>query len=160
MEKPEDFTLQSAPYSSQRLQSNSGTTVENRAPPHGVRMFQADKPGQAPISSGNFQSASTLGHGSTANSASLPYQLPTSEIRPVTHAGLTTGNLGKDNSPVALPRVERPHFRPDGRSNGASHIQGNICLQVLEYIMVISCLNCAEDKFRIEIEVELSRYYK
>nr|GMC53712.1 phd finger protein [Ipomoea batatas] len=102
MEKPEDFTLQSAPYSSQRLQSNSGTTVENRAPPHGVRMFQADKPGQAPISSGNFQSASTLGHGSIANSASLPYQLPTSEIRPVTHAGLTTASSG-DHSTLRPP---------------------------------------------------------
>ncbi|CAK9165486.1 unnamed protein product [Ilex paraguariensis] len=103
----------SAAYLSQRLQTNSGAATENRGTSHAVRMFPSDKP--SPVSSGGFQPVSA------ANSTSLPYQLPTSEVRPMVSSGLTSSHLGRDSS-LELPKVERPHFRLDERSNGSSYV--------------------------------------
>ncbi|CAH9145896.1 unnamed protein product [Cuscuta epithymum] len=123
MEKPEEG-LQSALYSSQCLQSHTGVMVENRGPPNATRIFPADKTGHA-HSSSSFQPGSAPGQGPNANSTSLPYQLPTNEIKPTVHNGLAPSNVGKGTSPMPIPHVERPHLRSDGRSNGASHIQAS-----------------------------------
>ncbi|KAK6149366.1 hypothetical protein DH2020_016891 [Rehmannia glutinosa] len=116
MEKAEDFSLPSTPHSS-RLHPNSGAAVESRIASHPVLTSQPDKSSHRSISSGSFQSASSLAHISTANSTSLPYQLPTSEIRPIGSSSLSSSHL----SSAALPRVDRPHLRSDGRPNGSSH---------------------------------------
>lgn len=102
-------------------------TIENRGPSH-VRMFPHNKANHAVNSSGSLQSASPLVHGTPASSAPLPYQLPTSEVRPVISSGVVSGNPVRDSSLVGLPRVDRPSFRMDGRPNGSSHVlqvQGN-----------------------------------
>ncbi|XP_071915203.1 uncharacterized protein [Coffea arabica] len=125
MEKAEDFTLPSAQHSSQRLHTKSGVAVENRAPPPAGRVFATDKPSHIPISSGSFQ-PSPLGHVAGTTLTSLPYQLPTSEVRPTTPSGLPSSNMARDATPVALPRIER--FRLDGRPNGSlptSQVQAN-----------------------------------
>ncbi|KAK4398571.1 PHD finger protein [Sesamum angolense] len=115
MEKAEAFSLPSTPHSS-RLQANSGAAVESHSASHPVRASQPDKSSHMSISSGSFQSATPLGHSTTANSTSLSYQLPTSEIRPIVSSALPSSH----SSSVALPRVNRPHLRSDGRANGSS----------------------------------------
>lgn len=129
MEKAENFSLPSTPPSS-RLHPNSGSGAESRNPAHPVRMPQSDKSSHIPMSSGSFHSPSPLAHTTTANSVPLPYQLPTSEIRPVVSSGLPPGHLNS----AALPRVDRPHIRSDGRPNGSSHppqIQGKMLLVLI-----------------------------
>lgn len=133
MEKSEEFALHSATYSSQRLQTNVGSAAESRGTSHAVRMFSSEKQSQAPNSSGGFQPASTLGHVSATNSTPLPYQLPTSEVRPVISSGLPSSHIGRDSSSLALPRADRPHFRLDVKSNGASYtsqVQGKFCFSL------------------------------
>ncbi|CAA0815360.1 RING/FYVE/PHD zinc finger superfamily protein [Striga hermonthica] len=114
MEKQaEDYSL-----SSTRLQPNPGAAVESRSASHYVRMSQPDKPTHMSINPITSQSASPLGHSSTINSSSLPYQLPTSEIRPIGSSSLSSSHyLGS----AALPRVDRPHLKSDLRANGSSH---------------------------------------
>lgn len=114
MEKAEAFSLPSTPHSS-RLQANSGAAVESHNASHPVRVSQPDKSSHMSISSGSFQST-PLGHSTTANSTSLSYQLPTSEIRPIVSSALPSSH----SSSAALPRVNRPHLRSDGRANGSS----------------------------------------
>uniref|UniRef100_A0A0V0IW70 Putative ovule protein n=1 Tax=Solanum chacoense TaxID=4108 RepID=A0A0V0IW70_SOLCH len=121
LEKTEEFSVPAATYSSQRPQSNMAATIENRGPSH-VRMFPHNKASHVVNPSGSFQSASPLVHGTPASSAPLPYQLPTSEVRPVISSGVVSGNPVRDSSLVALPRVDRPSFRMDGRPNGSSHM--------------------------------------
>ncbi|KAI3456872.1 hypothetical protein Pfo_013535 [Paulownia fortunei] len=116
MEKAEDFSLPSTPHAS-RLHPNTGTAVDSRSASHPVRTSQPDKSSHMSISSSSFQAASPLVHSSTANSTSLPYQLPTSEIRPIGSSAVSASHL----SSAALPRVDRPHLRSDGRSNGSAH---------------------------------------
>ncbi|KAL0320840.1 UNVERIFIED_CONTAM: PHD finger protein [Sesamum radiatum] len=82
-----------------------------------VSKRKSDKSGHMPTSSGNFQSASPSVCSTAVNSTSLPYQLPTNDIRPVVSNALPLGHLGS----AALPRVDRPNLRSDGRSNGLSH---------------------------------------
>ncbi|KAL3503563.1 hypothetical protein ACH5RR_038012 [Cinchona calisaya] len=119
MEKAENFTLPSAQHSLQRLHTNSGVALENRAPPQAGRVFATDKPSNTPVSSGSFQS-SPLGHVAGTNVTSLPYQLPTSEVRPMAPSGLLSSHLARDATPLALTRIDRPHFRLDG-TNGSLH---------------------------------------
>lgn len=116
MEKAEVFSLSTTPHSS-RLHPNSGAAVESRNASHSVRTSQPDKSSNMPISSGSFQSASPLPHSTAVNSTSLPYQLPTSEIRPIVSNTVSSSHLNS----AASPRVEWPHLRPDGRPNGSSH---------------------------------------
>ncbi|KAG8386077.1 hypothetical protein BUALT_Bualt03G0111400 [Buddleja alternifolia] len=115
MEKAEDYSLLSTPHSS-RLQGNSGAAVDSRSASHPIRTSQPDKSSHMSISSGNFQSGSPLGH-VAANSTSLPYQLPTSEIRPIVSSAIPSSHL----SSAALQRVDKSHLRSDGRSNGSLH---------------------------------------
>lgn len=121
MEKSVEFSQHSATYSSQRLQTNLAGSTESRGASHAVRMFTSDKPSHAPVSSKSFQHPSHLVHASPANSTSLPYQLPTSEVRPVVPSVLPGSHLGRDSSSLALPRVDRSHFRLDVRSNGSPY---------------------------------------
>ncbi|KAL3851171.1 hypothetical protein ACJIZ3_013053 [Penstemon smallii] len=124
MEKAEIFSLPSTPHSSQRLQGNPGAAVESRTVSHPVQMSQLANSNHMSISSGNFQSASPSGHVTTSNSTPSPYQLPTSEIRPIVPSALPSSHLGS----AAVPRVDRPLLRSDGRSNGSanpSQIQAN-----------------------------------
>lgn len=124
MEKSEEFSLHSAPYSPQRLQTNLGAAAESRGTSHAIHTFPTDKPGHAP---GGFQPASPLGHVSAVKSTSKPYQLPTSEVRPTVSSGLPSSHLGRDSSSQASARFERPHF---GRPNGSSYtpqVKGNPC---------------------------------
>lgn len=125
MEKAEDFTLPSAQHSSQRLHTKSGVAVENRASTPAGRVFATDKSSYIPISSGSFQ-PSPLGHVAGTTLTSLPYQLPTSEVRPTAPSGLPSSNMARDAIPVPLPRIERS--RLDGRPNGSlptSQVQAN-----------------------------------
>lgn len=123
MEESKEFVAHSATYSSQRLQSTFGSPTESRGPQHTARMFPSDKPGHPPISSGGFQPASPLGNVSAATTTPLPYQLPPNEVRSsIASSGLATSNLGRDSSSsLSLPRVERTHFRLDGRPNGSPY---------------------------------------
>lgn len=114
MEEAESFSLPSTPRSA-RLQGNAAAAVDNRSASHPVRIAQVDKSGRMPITSGNFQSSSPLSQ-STPTNTSLPYQLPTSEIRPVVSSALPSSHL----TSTTLPRVDRHHPRPDVRSNGSS----------------------------------------
>lgn len=118
MEKAEVFSLPTTPHSS-RLHPNSGAAVDGRNAnaSHSVRTSQPDKSSNMPISSGSFQSASPLPHSTVVNSTSLPYQLPTSEIRPIVSNTVSSSHLNS----AASPRVEWPHHRSDGRPNGSSH---------------------------------------
>ncbi|KAL8462429.1 hypothetical protein ACS0TY_032637 [Phlomoides rotata] len=116
MEKAEVFSLPSTPHSA-RLHPNSGAVVESRNASHSVRTSQPDKSSNMPISSGSFQSASPLSHSTAVNSTSLPYQLPTSEIRPIVSNTVSSSHLNS----AASPRVEWPHLRSDGRPNGSLH---------------------------------------
>ncbi|XP_071693257.1 uncharacterized protein [Rutidosis leptorrhynchoides] len=95
MEKSEVFPLHSNVYTPPRLQSSVSGPTESRGT---VRIFPSDKTNHAPVSSNQ------------ANSRTLPYQLPTSEIRPGVH--------GRDSS-SSVPRAERPHVKVDGGANGS-----------------------------------------
>ncbi|XP_057765569.1 uncharacterized protein LOC130986239 [Salvia miltiorrhiza] len=118
MEKAENFSLPSTPHSS-RLHPSSGSAAESRNTAHPIRMPQSDKSSHMPISSGSFLPPSSLVHTTAVNSAPLPYQLPTSEIRPVVSSGLLPSHLNS----AALPRVDRSHIRSDARPNGSAHPQ-------------------------------------
>lgn len=131
MEKLVEFPRHSGPCSSPQTQTKFGAATESHAVSNAGRKFPLNKP-SGPIPSGGLQTASPLGRVSTEKSTSLPYQLPTSEVRPVISSGLPTSHMGRDSS-LALPRVERPPFRLDGRSNGFSYtsqVQGNPCFSV------------------------------
>ncbi|KAJ8560978.1 hypothetical protein K7X08_027168 [Anisodus acutangulus] len=119
--KTAEFSVPAAAYSSQRPQANMAIAIENRGPSH-VRKFPPEKASHVVNPSGSFQPASPLVHGTPASSAPLPYQLPTSEVRPVISSGVVSGNPVRDSSLVALPRVERPNFRMDAQPNGSSHM--------------------------------------
>ncbi|KAL2483761.1 uncharacterized protein Fot_45205 [Forsythia ovata] len=116
MEKLEDFSA-STPHSSRHAQMNSGAAIEVRGISHTARTSHLDKSSHVPISSGSFQSASPLGHVTPASSTSSLYQLPSSEIRPTVSSALPSNHLGS----AALPRVDGPHLRLDGRPDGSSH---------------------------------------
>lgn len=111
MEKSEVFPLHSNIYTPPRLQSNISGAGESRQA--SVRMFPSDKANHTPVHSGTFQNPPV--HTSTSNTRTLPYQLPTSEVRPGVSNII---HMGRDSS---LPgsRAERPHFRIDGGANGS-----------------------------------------
>lgn len=112
MEKAE--VLHGNMYTPPPLQSNLSGPTESRGPSSAGRMFPSDKANRAPASSGTFQNPSNVAHASATNSRTLPYQLPTSEVRP----GVS--------STLPASRADRSHFRIDGGANGsyASHSQG------------------------------------
>ncbi|KAL4566885.1 hypothetical protein LXL04_031011 [Taraxacum kok-saghyz] len=108
MEKSEVFPLHSNMYTPPRLQSNITGSAESRGT--STRMFPSDKTNQTPVSSGSFQNPSA------SNTRTLPYQLPTSEVRP----GMSNIiHMGRDSSSLPASRSERPHFRIDGGANGS-----------------------------------------
>ncbi|CAI9088321.1 OLC1v1022624C1 [Oldenlandia corymbosa var. corymbosa] len=118
MEKADELAP-SAANLSQRLHGNPAAATESRA------TVPAGRSPHFPIPTGNFQ-PSPLYHVAGSNSTSIPYQLPTSEVRPVGASGLTSGHTGKDSTSVALTRIDRPHVRSDGKPNGpapTSHVQ-------------------------------------
>ncbi|XP_076931945.1 uncharacterized protein LOC143597291 isoform X2 [Bidens hawaiensis] len=114
MEKAE--VLHGNMYTPPPLQSNLSGPTESRGPSSAGRMFPSDKANRAPVSSGTFQNPSNVAHASATNSRNLPYQLPTSEVRP----GVS--------STLPASRADRSHFRIDGGANGSytSHSQGNL----------------------------------
>lgn len=112
MEKSEVFPLRSNMYTPPRLQSNLSGAAESRGTSNVVRMFPSDKANHASVSSGSFQHPSNTVHASAANSRTLPYQLPTSEVRP---------GVSSVSPSIQMPRAERPQFRLDGGSNGSSY---------------------------------------
>ncbi|KAK9080676.1 hypothetical protein SSX86_000434 [Deinandra increscens subsp. villosa] len=117
MEKAEVFPLHSIAYTPPGLHSNLSGPADNRGTSDAVRMFPLDKANHAPVSSGSFQNPSNVVHASATNSRTLPYQLPTSEVRP-----------GVSNI-LPVSRADRSHFRIDGGANGSpykSHSQGNL----------------------------------
>lgn len=116
MEKAEKFSLPSTPHSS-RLHPNSGTAVESRSTAHPVQKSNPDRANHVTISSGSFQLTPPVAHSTIAHSTSLPYQLPSSEIRPIGSSASPSSHL----SSAALQRVDRPQLR----SNGSSQVQGN-----------------------------------
>ncbi|KAK9268865.1 hypothetical protein L1049_001389 [Liquidambar formosana] len=118
MEESKEFA-----YSSQRLQTSFGPAAESRGTSNNVRVFPSDKSSHPPVSSGGFPTTSPLGHVSAATSTSLPHQLPTNEVRSsMVSSGLPSSQSGRDSSSLALPRVERVHFRLDG---GTRPVQAN-----------------------------------
>ncbi|XP_076897594.1 uncharacterized protein LOC143550934 [Bidens hawaiensis] len=114
MEKAE--VLHGNMYTPPPLQSNLSGPTESRGPSSAGRMFPSDKANRAPVSSGTFQNPSNVAHASATNSRTLPYQLPTSEVKP----GVS--------STLPASRADRSHFRIDGGANGSytSHSQGNL----------------------------------
>ncbi|XP_076959705.1 uncharacterized protein LOC143635864 [Bidens hawaiensis] len=114
MEKAE--VLHGNMYTPPPLQSNLTGPTESRGPSSAGRIFPSDKANRAPVSSGTFQNPSNVAHASATNSRTLPYQLPTSEVRP----GVS--------STLPASRADRSHFRIDGGANGSytSHSQGNL----------------------------------
>lgn len=119
MEKSEELSQPSTTIPSQRLYANAAAAVESRGPSSAVRGFPSDKPVHTPASSGSFQPNSPFIHAASTNSTALPYQLPTSEVRPVVSGGLPANHLVKDSTSIALPKSDRPQFRLDGRPNGS-----------------------------------------
>lgn len=114
MENSEKYAPQSPKFMSQTAESNICSSVESHS---GVRTFSAEKPSPVPSSLG-FQPSGPV---STAISTSLPYQLPTSEVRPPVSSGLPSSDIGKHASALALPRAERPYFSLNGKSSGISY---------------------------------------
>ncbi|KAI7729937.1 hypothetical protein M8C21_031296 [Ambrosia artemisiifolia] len=111
MKKAEAFPVHSNMHTPPRLQSNISGPTENRGTSNAARMFPSDK------ASGSFKNPSNVVHASGTNSRTLPYQLPTSEVRP-----------GMSNT-IPVSRADRSHFRIDGGANGSpypSHSQGKI----------------------------------
>ncbi|MFS7929042.1 putative chromatin regulator PHD family [Helianthus anomalus] len=79
MEKSEAFPLHSATYI-----------------PHAVQTVPSGEADHAPVSSRSFQNISSVVHASpNSDSRTLPYQLPTSEVRPVGPNVLTGSHLGR-----------------------------------------------------------------
>lgn len=101
MEKSSQVPMHStAPCSSPQTQMN---LPESHQTANAGRSFHLNGP---KITTG-LQPASSFGQVSTVKTASLPYQLPKSEVRPAISTGLPT-------------RVDGSQFRLDGRSNGSS----------------------------------------
>lgn len=119
MENSEQYAPQPPKFMSQTAEPNICSSVESHS---GVRTFSTEKP--SPV-------ASPLGiqpSGPAAISTSLPYQLPTSEVRPPVSSGLPSSDIGKHASALAFPRAERPYFSLNGISSGISYtsqVQGN-----------------------------------
>ncbi|XP_044462951.1 uncharacterized protein LOC123193925 [Mangifera indica] len=122
MEDSKKFTAQPTTYTSHphSLQTSFGATADSRGVPNTVRIFSSDKSGLSPaIHSGSFPASSPPAHVSAATSSSIPYHLPTSEVRTPT---ISTGShMGKDSSSSVLPRIERAQSKLDGVSNGSSY---------------------------------------
>ncbi|XP_059666460.1 uncharacterized protein LOC132312203 isoform X2 [Cornus florida] len=114
-----------------RLQMKSSVAAESRGKSHTVRMSSSEKQSHASNTSGSLHPASPLGHVPAANSTSLTYQLPASQVKSsVASGGLPSTHIGRDSSSSSsstLPRVDREHFRLDGKSNGSytSPVQAN-----------------------------------
>ncbi|KAL8131676.1 uncharacterized protein LOC141711701 [Apium graveolens] len=125
MEKSDEFAVHSASRSSQRLQANVGSASESGSS-QAVRMLTSQKPSQVPTASVGLQPASQLARVSATNSTALPYQLPTSEVRPLVPGEIPTSHVGRDSSSLALPRAERPHFSSDMKYNGAYPSQAQV----------------------------------
>lgn len=127
-EKAEANSLHSAKQSVHGLQTNTSVLSESRGATDTAKMLPSDKakPAPAPVPAGVLHPGSPAVHASATNPASLPYQLPASDVRkPVVSSGLLNSLPGKSSSP-SLSRVERPPFRLDQRSNGyMSPMQGH-----------------------------------
>ncbi|XP_024959196.1 uncharacterized protein LOC112500120 isoform X2 [Cynara cardunculus var. scolymus] len=110
MEKSEVFPIHAATYTPR--------VAESRSTSHSVRTFPSGKVDHAPVSSGSFQHQSTVVHASpVSNSRTLPYQLPTSEIRPGGSNVLPGSHLGRNSTALPIPQGGRPHLRSEEISN-------------------------------------------
>ncbi|KAK9074238.1 hypothetical protein SSX86_006835 [Deinandra increscens subsp. villosa] len=113
MEKSEVFPLHSATY----VPKVSGP----HETPHTVQTVASGKADHTPISSRSFQNNSFVVHASQpSNSRTLPYQLPTSEVRPVGSNVLISSNLGRGSTVSPIEQAGRQHIRSDGRLNANS----------------------------------------
>ncbi|KAI3703020.1 hypothetical protein L6452_28774 [Arctium lappa] len=110
MEKSEVFPIHAATYTPR--------VAESRATSNAVRTFPSGKADHVPNSSGSFQHHSTVVHASpVSNSRTLPYQLPTSEVRPGGSNVLPGSHLGRNSTALPIPQGARPHIRSDEISN-------------------------------------------
>ncbi|KAG9143207.1 hypothetical protein Leryth_010132 [Lithospermum erythrorhizon] len=121
MEKSEDFASPppSVPQSLQGVRGLTATAFENQGIPLLVRVTTQDTSSQAHVLSASWKLAA-LSSVAAANSTSLPYQLPASEVGSSASKFETSNHPLKDSSSLPLARVERPPFRVDGRPNGSS----------------------------------------
>lgn len=104
MEKSEVFPLHSA--------THTPSVTKPPATSHSARVFPSSKPDHASISSPGFQNHPTVYHASmVSNSRSLPYQLPTSEVRPVRSSVLT--NRSDERSNVFSAKSTRDYRTPN-----------------------------------------------
>lgn len=105
MEKSEVFPLHSA--------INTPTVTEAA-----VRTSPSSNGDHAPISSGSFQHHSAVVNVSAAsNSRNLPYELPTSEVRPGGSGVLSSSHLGKCSTASPIERAGRPQLGSVERSD-------------------------------------------
>ncbi|KAK6934516.1 Zinc finger, PHD-finger [Dillenia turbinata] len=119
MEESKAFAAHAAAYSSQRSQANLSQGAENRGVSPSSRAFPSDKLSSAPIT-GGVQPTSALIHLSPATSTTLSNHMPVNEVKPpIASSTLASSHSGKDSSAPPLPKVERAHFRLDGRFNGS-----------------------------------------
>ncbi|KAK1360851.1 Bromo adjacent homology (BAH) domain [Heracleum sosnowskyi] len=114
MENSEKYAPQSPKFMAQTAESNICSSVESHS---GVRTVSAEKPSPVPSPLG-FQPSGPV---STAISTSLPYQLPTSEVRPLVSTGLPSSDIGTHTSALVFPRAERSYFSLNGKSSGISY---------------------------------------
>ncbi|KAF8410803.1 hypothetical protein HHK36_003340 [Tetracentron sinense] len=123
MEESKEFAARSATYSSQRLQAGFGAMAETPGTVlHIAHRFPLDKTNPTPVYPGCFQPASSVVHVSAVTSTIPLNQLPTNEVQSaMVSSGLSSSHLGRDSSSLALPRMEKTHFRLDGRSNGPAY---------------------------------------
>ncbi|CAK8538862.1 unnamed protein product [Lathyrus sativus] len=116
------LSASSTTYTPQPLQTNTGGMVDNRVPTNAVRMLSSDKSTHMAVTS-SVSMVSIPPHLSAGASAALQYQSTSNEVRPPIVSGvMPSSHMGRNPSPVALPRVENPQFKVTGGLSGAPYV--------------------------------------
>ncbi|PIA38232.1 hypothetical protein AQUCO_02800125v1 [Aquilegia coerulea] len=107
MEEAKKFALKSGIYTSPTVQAGLGAKTESHgAFAHSTQRFPPDRPSHIAVSTGAFQTTTSMVHGKEVQS---------------TTRGQLSNPLEKDASSLSVPRTEAQHFRLDGRSNVSAH---------------------------------------
>ncbi|KAF5179338.1 Phd finger protein, partial [Thalictrum thalictroides] len=94
-------------YTSTTVQAGFGSKTESHgAFAHSTQRFPPDRPSHIAVSTGAFQTTTSVVHGNEVQS---------------TTRGQFSNPLERDASSLSVPRTEAQHFRLDGRSNVSAH---------------------------------------
>ncbi|XP_057726372.1 flocculation protein FLO11-like isoform X1 [Arachis stenosperma] len=122
MEEAKRYAAPSTTYTSQPVQPSTSVTVDNRVAPHGVRVFPPDNSSHIAIPS-SATTVSIPSHVSAGSSSTSQYQVTSNEVRPPMVSGaIPSTHLGRNSSPMVVPKLENPQVRADGGSNGSSYV--------------------------------------